>query len=92
MHGDYSPLSQDLVAISGLAEKIARVTLQNAILFYISIEQTLRGANAKRLEEEFLALQGTLPEPAAHKRETCEWVEQRPNAHMQSDEQSGNKE
>ncbi|MGO9370714.1 MAG: hypothetical protein ACLQBD_01280 [Syntrophobacteraceae bacterium] len=63
MHGDYSPMSEELVGVSALAERIARLTLQNAIIFYISIEQKIPGATAKRLEEEFFALRGTLPRP-----------------------------
>jgi hypothetical protein len=62
MHGDYSPISEELAQVSAFAEHIARLTIQNAIMFYISIEQRTPSANAKKLEEEFLALRALFQE------------------------------
>ncbi len=60
MHGDYSPLSEELQDTAGLAERITRMALQGAIQFYMYVDHKSDSANVKELEEEFLALRSAV--------------------------------
>lgn len=53
VHGDYSPISEELRNVATLAEKITRVTLFNALAFYLSINQRNKKAKSKDLDKEF---------------------------------------
>lgn len=57
MHGDYSPLSKDLIGVAALAERVTRKTLLKAMGFYLFVNYKIKHATEKDLGEEFKSLE-----------------------------------